>query len=108
MPEPDAPEPLWGPTDDGTVVLDVGGDVGALVVTTDEGWVGTEIELSPVGAEGRRRHVAVRERRGAGRSRFAAVFPALAAGDYVVWDKADRPVGRVTVVGGQVAHLSWP
>lgn len=101
------PEPLWGPTDDGAVVLDVGGDVGALVVTTGEGWVGAEIELSPVGAEHGRLHVAVRERRGTGRSRFAAVFPALDAGDYVVWGRSERPVATVTVVGGQVAQLAW-
>jgi len=36
---------------------------------------------------------------------YAAVFPALAAGDYVVWLNADTPAGIVTVRGGTVASF---
>jgi hypothetical protein len=40
----------------GSVLLDIGGDIGALVVTMPEGMVGTEVEIRPVGAEGSRAH----------------------------------------------------
>ncbi|QMU73828.1 phospholipase [Streptacidiphilus sp. P02-A3a] len=93
---------------EGSVLVDIGGDIGALVVLTPPDLHGAEIELSPVDQEEVRTHVAVRERRGPGATRYAAVFPSLAAGDYTVWDPASRPVTRVTVNGGQVAQLTWP
>jgi hypothetical protein len=40
----------------GSVLLDIGGDVGALVVTMPEGMVGTEVEIRPVGADGSPSH----------------------------------------------------
>lgn len=99
---------VYGPSRDGSVMIDIGGDVGALVIQTPPDLHGTEIELSPADAEEVRTHVAVRERRGPGATRYAAVFPSLTAGDYTVWDAGSRPVARVTVVGGQVTQFSWP
>jgi hypothetical protein len=98
----------YGPSEHGSVLVDIGGDVGALVILTPPDLHGTEIELSPVDHGDRRTHVAVRERRGPGATLHAAVFPSLAAGVYTVWDPASRPVTQVTVTGGQVAQLSWP
>ncbi len=41
-----------GPSQDGTVVLDIGGDVGALVLLTDASLLGAEIEINPLDASG--------------------------------------------------------
>jgi len=43
------------------------------------------------------------------RCRFAAVFPAVEAGDYTLRSVRDRTAAprRVTVLGGQVAAADW-
>lgn len=94
-----------GPTGAGAVVADIGGDRGALVLYTPESMVGAEIEVS-LAAGGVRTHVAVRERRAGTERRFAAFYPSLVAGEYVVWDASAHPAGTVTIVGGEVAELS--
>jgi hypothetical protein len=90
------------------VVLDIGGDVGALILYTTPEFAGTEIEVSPAGDESRRTHTDVHERRFAGRTLFTAIYPALAAGEYTIWNLDGQPSGRVTITGGQVTELHWP
>jgi hypothetical protein len=90
-----------------SVVLDIGQDVGALVIYTDAGLCGREIEVSPQGKVARRVHVEVLERRIKDRPVFAAVFPGLRAGDYDIWENAPDPSATVTIVGGQVATVDW-
>lgn len=87
-----------------SVVLDIGRDVGALVIYTDAELRGREIEVSPRGGA-TRVHVEVLERRIKDRPVFAAVFPGLRAGDYDIWE-AQNP-NRVTIVGGRVATVDW-
>jgi hypothetical protein len=41
-------------------------------------------------------------------SRYAAVYPGVPAGDYVVWRDAGTVAGHVTVRGGEIARFSWP
>src|SRR5258708_31479868 len=65
-----------------SVLLDIGGDVGALVLTVPDRYLGREIEVSPVGDDARRTHTAVLERRVAGRTLCAAVDPGLRAGGW--------------------------
>jgi len=68
------------------VVLDIGGDLGALVLYTRPELHGHEIEVSPLGTDNAVRvHSAVLERSFNGRTVFAAVYPELAAGEYQVW-----------------------
>ena len=98
----------YGPSHDGSVLVDIGGDIGALIILTPPDLNGTEIELSPVDNGEIRTHVAVRERHGPEATLHAAVFPSLTAGTYTVWDRASRPLARVTVTGGQVAQFTWP
>ncbi|MBV8195840.1 MAG: phospholipase [Candidatus Dormibacteraeota bacterium] len=88
----------------GPVVLDVGGDLGALVVHTDRRLLGDEIEIEFDGSE-RRTHVAVLERRTAGGITCAAVFSRLPEGRYLL--VARNPTRRlpVQIVGGEVAEL---
>lgn len=90
-----------------SVVLDIGQDIGALIIYTEAALRGREIEISPRGSVATRVHVEVLERRINGRPVFAAVFPRLRAGDYDIWDSAANPNGTISIVGGQVATVDW-
>ena len=103
-------ETIPGPSGPGSVVLELGHDVGALVLETSAALLGQETEISPVGgamAAGRT-HSVVRERRTAEGTSYAAVYPGLAAGRYVIWRHMDTPVGEVTIDGGRVTRFRWP
>jgi hypothetical protein len=101
-----------GPTGPGSVVLDLGDTIGALVLETPAALFGHEIEISLVGgaggAGGGRTHSLVRERVTAAGTRYAAVYPGLAAGRYLIWRHMNTPVGEVTVDGGTVTRFRWP
>jgi hypothetical protein len=90
-----------------SVVLDIGQDVGALIIYTEAALRGREIEVSPRGSVATRTHVQVLERRINGQPVFAAVFPGLRAGDYHIWDEAPNPRGIVTIIGGEVTTVDW-
>jgi hypothetical protein len=118
-----------GPSYDATVMIDIGGDVGALIISTDESMHLAEIELSPVGderahepvqahdhgdghahthAHPHRTHVAVRERRGPSGVRYAAIYPSLVEGEYSVWELDGTTVHTtVQIVGGRITELDW-
>jgi hypothetical protein len=88
-----------------SVVLDIGGDIGALIVHTDAGMVGAEVEISAAGQDGNRSHKDVLERRSRGRPAYTAVFDKLREGAYTLWVD-DLPLEReVMVSGGAVAEL---
>jgi hypothetical protein len=93
------------PTRDATVVADIGGHIGALVLYAAPDLCGVEIDIEPVGLPARRTHVAVRERQLVTGSVYAAFYPALAAGDYTLL----LPDGRrpVTIEGGSVTEVAW-
>ena len=97
-----------GLTGAGSVVLELGGDTGALVLDAPAALHGHEIEISPVTSAVRRTHSLVRERRTAAGVSYAAVYPQVPAGQYTVWRDAGTPAGTVTVAGGQVARFRWP
>ncbi len=102
-------EQRHGPTAPGTVVLNLGPGIGALIIEVTAEHDGTEIEISRSDDAGSHRtHSQVRERSAPGGSRFAAVYPDLPAGDYSVWQDASRIAGAVTVTGGAVARFDWP
>jgi hypothetical protein len=90
-----------------TIVLDIGQDIGALVLYTDAELRGREIEVGPQGSAAKRVHVEVLERRINGRPVFAAVFPGLRAGNYDIWQNARNPTGTATIVGGEVTTVDW-
>ena len=66
-------------------MLDIGDEVGALVLMTDAALVGSEVEVSPLGTSDPRTHAEVHPRRAGGDIVHAAVF--------------------VQIVGGKVAEL---
>ena len=89
------------------VVLDIGGDLGALIVYTDAALYGTEIEISPEGADEDRSHKDVLERAIGDRAAFTAVFDRLPEGAYTLWTEGVPRVRGVQVSGGAVAELDW-
>jgi len=89
------------------VVLDLGEDVGALIVHADPQLHGVEIEISPAGAGERREHKEVLEREAGGRAAFTAVFDNLHAGRYTLWVDGIARAREVEIAGGAIAELDW-
>lgn len=133
---PDSPEnPHAGR---GTVVLDIGGEIGALIVTMPVEMVGSEVDIAPAGHEqdhlahghddghegdhddvvghghghghGHRPHVAVVRRPVPGGDLVPSlVYPDLVEGRYSLLVKGtDDVVLQVDVIGGEVAEATWP
>ncbi len=97
-----------GPSYDGTVLLDIGGDIGALIINTGADMHHAEIEVSQTDEEhAHRMHVAVRERHGPSGVRYAAIYPGLREGVYTVWAGNGEPADTARIVGGEVAQLDW-
>jgi hypothetical protein len=89
------------------VVLDIGGDVGALVIHADAEMHGTEVEISPAADDASRSHKEVLERKTGDGAAFTAVFDGLAAGDYSLWVHGDLRARGVSIEGGTIAELDW-
>lgn len=107
-PHPENPNAGQGP-----VVLDIGGDVGALVVAMPETMTGVEIEIRPVGPSRRglahRSHVGVVGRPVGGRTIWSAVFPELREGRYELYERVGGQVRLIVdISGSEVAQISWP
>ena len=116
----------------GSVLLDIGGEIGALVVSMPAGMEGVEVEIRPVDARtelghGHRGHdhnrhgrdhthdhahhphVAVVNRPVSGGQIPSLVFPELVEGRYGLFLKnSDDRRLTVRVVGGEVTAAEWP
>ncbi len=109
--EPRSAEAAPGPSAEATVVVEIGGSVGAAVIETGGELDGAEIEIRPAGGRWQGAHTAVRRRQVPGGDRFAAVFGSLEAGHYelrLVGEADERPALRLEVEGGRVARARWP
>lgn len=89
------------------VVLEIGGDVGAVIVRTDPDMHGNEIEISPSDDDRLRSHKEVLERRAGREPAFTAVFDGLRGGAYTLWADGREPSRGVTVSGGGITQLDW-
>lgn len=96
----------------GAVMLDIGGDIGALVVEMPATMEGVEVEIRPAGSgddDHHHPHVAVVARPAHDVLVPSLVFPELAEGEYELYEK---PAGEIrlvaTVLGGEVSQASWP
>ena len=89
------------------VVLDIGDDVGALIVHAPAALVGTEVEISPERDDARRSHKDVLERRVNGRPAYTAVFDGLREGAYTLWAEGVARTRGVTITGGAIAEIDW-
>jgi hypothetical protein len=100
-------EQLPEPSGAGTVVLDIGEDIGAAIVHTPAALAGAEIEIRPAGQAWAGRHVAVRPRRLPSGVIHAALFEGLRRGSYDVRIRdsaSDEPLLSFRVEGGRVAQ----
>jgi hypothetical protein len=99
---------LAGPSEPGSVLVDIGGEVGAAIVNTPASFVGSEIEIRHCGAEWDGTHVAVRTRHVSGGELHAALFSGLRQGSYEVRLRGDAtgPAATLTVDGGRVCVTS--
>src|SRR5579871_6624288 len=86
------------------VVLDIGGDVGALIVHAPADLHGAEIEISPAGSDASRAHKDVLERRMGASPAHTAVFDALREGSYTLWLRGELRQRGVAVRGGAVTE----
>ena len=115
----------------GSVLLDIGGDVGALVVSMPPAMVGAEIQIAPVGGShehdhghdhghghghghahghghGHRPHVAVVDRPVTDGHQPSLVFPDPVVVSYELFDKGqDTVLLTAEIIGGQVTFLEW-
>lgn len=106
----------------GAVLLDIGEDVGALIVTMPAALDGAEVEIRPRSDHGHKQrtaadhghhhhhpHVAVVARPVAGGRIHSLVFPELGEGAYELYLRPAGPVELVVSVrGGSVTEANWP
>jgi hypothetical protein len=95
----------------GAVMLDIGGDVGALVVIAPVELAGTEIEAREVGTPAvvHAPHAAVLGRPTPNGIVHSLVIGALNQGEYELRRLPDGPVAmRAIVAGGEVTQIRWP
>jgi hypothetical protein len=125
------PENAWA--GQGAVMLDIGGDIGALIVAMPETTLGLEVEIRPLDGQHVRAHahshehgdehvhahahdhehlahVAVVARPVGDGVLPSLVFPELESGRYELFEKGcpDAVVLTVTVAGGEVTTADWP
>lgn len=114
----------------GPVLLDIGGDIGALVVAMPAETEGLEVEIRPAGPEhphdqphththdephthdhdaAHHPHVGVVGRPGTDGPAYSLVYPEVREGSYaLVPIPGDTVVMTAQVAGGVVTYASWP
>ncbi|HEY0933907.1 MAG TPA: hypothetical protein VGD91_09205 [Trebonia sp.] len=93
------------------VVLDIGGDVGALVLYTGAEDDAAEIDITPgTDPAATRSHNQVHPRRTPAGTVYSAVYPSLPAGEYTLWRDEHTPEATITIRGGYITEhrLSAP
>jgi len=91
-----------------SLVVDVGGDTGALIVYAPPDLVGREIEIARAETPpGHPVHNVVRPRRVGQRVVHAAVFPDLPAGTYRRYRNGVADGPSFAVAGGRVTEIDW-
>ena len=93
------------PSAGSSVVLDIGGDSGAVVVYLPAVPRGGELEMRPAGDPTGRFHTGVHLRPVGGVRIPVAVFPTVRAGRYELLDDRLAPIASLIVRGGEVTDL---
>lgn len=99
-------EPVYRPHPE-PVVLDIGGNVGALVVYAGVDLIDTPVELSPTGDDAARFHQHVLERPMPEGTSYAAVFDKITEGTYTLWLHGEPRVRDFMINGARVAEVDW-
>ncbi len=90
------------------VILDIGGDVGALIVHGDPADHDLQIEICRSGEEsGKREHQHILERPINGQRMYAAVFGGLVEGSYTLLTHDTVRARDVKIRGANVTTLDW-
>jgi hypothetical protein len=84
------------------VVLDIGGDVGAVVVYLGAQATGEELDIQPVGDPAGRFHTGIHPRPLGDDVVRVAVFPEVRAGAYELLDEHGAPFAVLAAAGGEV------
>lgn len=91
--------PLGGP-----ILIDIGGDVGALIVRLDDDLEGTEIPIESLDDPTLEKHTGIWRRQTGLTSVVVAVFPDLLEGQYRLISRHGK-THDVTVHGGEISDL---
>jgi hypothetical protein len=86
-------------------VLDIGGEVGALVVYLADQTATGELEACPTSDPDHRFHTGVHSRSFGEAAAWVAIFPEVVEGTYHLLDDAGSPMATVAVTGGNVEQL---
>ena len=89
----------------GPVVMDIGGDIGGLIVRLDDALEGTELPIEFADDPKRDIHTGVWRRSLGGQTVVVAVYPELREGSYRIHPGDDHAGEQLEIIGGQVAHL---
>ncbi len=101
-----SPEPVARPHPE-PVVLDIGGENGALVVYAEAELLDTPIEVSPTGSDTARFHQHILERPLPSGTSYAAVFDKITQGEYTLWLRDQARVRGLEITGGTVSQVDW-
>lgn len=101
-----SPEPVYRPHPE-PVVLDIGGEIGALIVYAEADLIDTPIEVSPAGADAEKFHQHILERPMPGKTSYAAVFDKIAEGRYTLWLHGEPRIRDLEITGGAVSEVDW-
>lgn len=99
----------YGPSSTASVVLNLGEDIGALIIEADASLLGVEIEISPLprgdeAAQAVRTHSMVRQRLTRPEPTYDAVYPDLKEGGYTIWSGPDTAAATVEISGGRITR----
>ena len=94
------PAPRGGP-----VVMDIGGDIGGLIVRLNESLEGTELPIEFAEDPQRDIHTGVWRRSLGGETVVVAVYPELRQGSYRIHPGTDHAGAHLEIIGGEVAQL---
>ncbi len=86
-------------------MLDIGGDVGAMIVYLDRIPPSGELMAHPPGRPDEHFHTGVHPRELGGRTVAVAIFPEAVEGTYDLLDPDGMPMARIEVTGGRVSEL---
>jgi hypothetical protein len=100
------PEPTPAPSGTGTVILAIGGHIGAAVISASAALDGAELEIRGQGQPWRGQHTAIRARHTSTGTTYAAVFDTLEQGRYEtrLGDEGGPLQGSLAIVGGHVSR----
>jgi len=101
-----SPDQLLAPTRE-PVVLDIGGEIGALIVYAEAELVDTPIEVSPTGSDTARFHQHILERPLPHGTSYAAVFDKITQGEYTLWLHDQARLRDFEITGGSVSQIDW-